>query len=139
MSILLDTCVVSELIKPTPDARVISWTEATPQDLCFLSAITLGELVDGITRLPSGKRRENLLVWFEGLVSRYQSRILPVDAAVARRWGTLSGELRRRGVITSMADGLIAAPARFHGLKIATRNSADFKPFGVQIVDPWKG
>ena len=139
MSILLDTCVVSELIKPTPDARVISWTEATPQDLCFLSAITLGELVDGITRLPSGKRRENLLVWFEGLVSRYQSRILPVDAAVARRWGTLSGELRRRGVITSMADGLIAATALLHGLKIATRNIADFKPFGVQIVDPWKG
>ncbi len=139
MSILLDTCVVSELIKPAPDARVISWTEATPQDLCFLSAITLGELVDGLTRLPSGKRREHLLVWFEGLVSRYQSRILPVDAAVARRWGTLSGELRRRGVITSMADGLTAATALLQGLKIATRNSADFKPFGVQIVDPWKG
>ena len=139
MSILLDTCVVSELIKPTPDARVISWTEATPQDLCFLSAITLGEVVDGITRLPPGKRRENLVAWFEGLVSRYESRIVPVDAAVARRWGTLSGELRRRGVITSMADGLIAATALLHGLKIATRNVADFKPFGVEIVDPWKG
>jgi len=118
---------------------VISWTEATPQDLCFLSAITLGEVVDGITRLPPGKRRENLVAWFEGLVSRYESRIVPVDAAVARRWGTLSGELRRRGVITSMADGLIAATALLHGLKIATRNVADFKPFGVEIVDPWKG
>ena len=139
MSILLDTCVVSELIKPTPESRVISWTDATPQDLCFLSAITLGEVVDGITRLPSGKRRENLLAWFEGLVSRYESRILPVDAAVGRRWGTLSGELRRRGVVTSMADGLIAATALLHGLKIATRNIADFKPFGVEIVDPWKG
>jgi len=138
VSILLDTCVVSELIKPTPDTRVIAWTDATPQDLCFLSAITLGEVVGGITRLPPGKRRENLVAWFEGLLSRYESHIVPVDAAVSRRWGTLSGELRRRGVITSMADGLIAATALHHRLKIATRNIADFKPFGVEIVDPWK-
>lgn len=139
MSILLDTCVVSELIKPVPDARVVAWTGATPQEICFLSAISLGEVVDGIARLPLGKRRENLGTWFEGLVSRYESRIVPVDAAVGRKWGTLSGELRRRGVSTSIADGLIAATALVHGMKLATRNVADFKPFGVEIVDPWKG
>ena len=139
MSILLDTCVVSELIKPVPDARVVAWTGATPQEICFLSAISLGEVVDGIARLPLGKRRENLGTWFEGLVSRYESRIVPVDAAVGRKWGTLSGELRRRGVSTSIADGLIAATALVHGMKLATRNVADFKPFGVEIVAPWKG
>lgn len=95
--------------------------------------------MDGIARLPLGKRRENLGTWFEGLVSRYESRIVPVDATVGRKWGTLSGELRRRGVSTSMADGLIAATALVHGMKLATRNVADFKPFAVEIVDPWKG
>ncbi len=95
--------------------------------------------MDGIARLPLGKRRENLGTWFEGLVSRYESRIVPVDAAVGRKWGTLSGELRRRGVSTSIADGLIAATALVHGMKLATRNVADFKPFGVEIVAPWKG
>ncbi len=95
--------------------------------------------MDGIARLPLGKRRENLGTWFEGLVSRYESRIVPVDAAVRRKWGTLSGELRRRGVSTSIADGLIAATALVHGMKLAARNVADFKPFGVEIVDPWKG
>jgi len=139
VSILLDTCVVSELIKPSPDTRVVAWTGATPQETCFLSAISLGEVIDGIARLPLGKRRESLETWFEGLVGRYEARVIPVDAAVGRRWGTLSGELRRRGVSTSMADGLIAASALTHGLKIATRNVKDFKPFDVEIVDPWKG
>ena len=104
-----------------------------------MSAITLGEMNDGIARLPPGKRRKSLETWFEGLLSRYGSRIVPVDAAVAQKWGTLCGALRRGGVATSMADGLIAATALVHGMTLATRNVADFKPFGVPIVDPWKG
>ena len=104
-----------------------------------MSAITLGELGDGIARMPPGKRRKGLETWFEGLHARYGSRIVPVDATVARRWGALSGALRRNGVATSMADGLIAATALVHGMTLVTRNSADFEPFGVQIVDPWKG
>jgi predicted nucleic acid-binding protein len=69
----------------------------------------------------------------------YGVRIIPVDASVSRRWGRLSGELSRKGITTLMGDGLIAATALVHGLKLATRNIADFKPFGVEIVDPWKG
>ena len=93
----------------------------------------------GVSRLPAGKRRARLEAWFEGLLVRYESRILAVDAAVARHWGSLAGELARRGAPTSMADGLIAATAIRHGLRLATRNLADFKPFGVDLVDPWKG
>lgn len=94
--------------------------------------------MNGICRLPAGKRRTQLESWFEGLLARYEARIVPVDAAVAREWGRLSGELSRRGTPTSMADGLIAATALVHGLKLATRNVVDFKPFEAQIVNPWK-
>ena len=139
MNFLLDTCVVSELIKPAPDALVLAWTADTPESSCFLSAVTVGEVMGGISRLPAGKRRSRLEAWFEGLLTRYESRVLAVDAAVARQWGRLAGELARRGAPTSMADGLIAATAIRHGLKLATRNVADFKPFGVELVDPWKG
>ena len=118
---------------------MIAWTGRTPEDTCFLSAIALGEVMNGIWRLPSGKRRLNLEAWFEGLLARYEARILSVDAAVARKWGSVSGELARRGVPTSMADGLIAATSLVHGLKLATRNVADFKPFHADIVDPWRG
>ncbi len=138
MNVLLDTCVISELIKPAPDAVVVAWTARTPEGTCFLSAITLGEVMGGVSRLLAGKRRSRLESWFEGLLTRYESRVIPVDAAVARKWGHLAGELARRGAPTSMADGLIAATALVHGLKLATRNIADFKPFGVELVDPWK-
>ncbi len=139
MNILLDTCVISELVKPSPDARVLAWTGNTPEGSCFLSAITVGEVMGGVARLPAGKRRARLETWFEGLLVRYESRILAVDAAVAHQWGRLAGELARRGSSTSMADGLIAATAIRHSLRLATRNIADFKPFGVDLVDPWEG
>ncbi len=139
MSILLDTCVISELIKPAPDPVVVAWTGDTPESSCLLSTITLGEVMNGIWRLPAGRRRSRLEAWFEGLLARYEARILPVDAAVARKWGRLSGELAGRGAPTSMADGLIAATALVHGLKLATRNTADFRLFEVEILNPWKG
>ncbi len=94
--------------------------------------------MNGICRLPAGKRRAQLETWFEGLLVRYEARIVPVDATVAHEWGRLSGELARRGTSSSMADGLIAATALVHGFRLATRNVADFKPFEAQIVNPWK-
>lgn len=95
--------------------------------------------MNGIWRLPAGKRPSRIEAWFEGLRSRYEARILSVDAAVARKWGCLAGELARHGATTSMADGLIATTALVHGQKLATRNIADFRPFEVEIVNPWKG
>jgi predicted nucleic acid-binding protein len=138
VSILLDTCVISELIEPLPDQVVTAWTARTPEDACFLSVITVGEVMRGISRLPAGRRRARLEAWLEGLAARYESRIVPIDPAVARKWGRLSGELARRGTVTSMADGLIAATALVHGYRLATRNVDDFKPFGVEMVNPWQ-
>lgn len=138
MSLLLDTCVVSELIKPAPAQAVTAWTAKTPEGTCFLSVVTLGEVMGGISRLPAGRRRARLEAWLEGLAARYESRIVPIDAVVARKWGRVSGELARRGATTSMADGLIAATALVHGHTLATRNVDDFEPFGVEMVNPWQ-
>jgi predicted nucleic acid-binding protein len=136
---LLDTCVVSELVKPGPDETVVAWMARVPDEACHLSVITVGELAKGAARLPPSAKRVRLERWIGELISQYGVRIIPVDASVARRWGRLSGELSRKGITTLMGDGLIAATALVHGLKLATRNIADFKPFGVEIVDPWKG
>lgn len=139
MTYLLDTCVVSELVKPGPDETVAAWMARVPDEACHLSVITVGELAKGAARLPPSARRVRLERWIGELISQYGVRIIPVDASVARRWGRLSGELSRKGITTLVGDGLIAATALVHGLKLATRNIADFKPFGVEIVDPWKG
>jgi hypothetical protein len=136
---LLDTCVVSALVKPGPDETVVAWMARVPDEACHLSAITVGELAKGAARLPPSAKRVRLERWIGELISQYGVRIIPVDASVARLWGRVSGELSRKGITTLMGDGLIAATALVHGLKLATRNIADFKPFGVEIVDPWKG
>ncbi|MBI2752059.1 MAG: type II toxin-antitoxin system VapC family toxin [Betaproteobacteria bacterium] len=139
MIYLLDTCVVSELVKPGPDETMVAWMARVPDEACHLSVITVGELAKGAARLPPSAKRVRLERWIGELISQYGVRIIPVDASVARRWGRLSGELSRKGITTLVGDGLIAATALVHGLKLATRNIADFKPFGVEIVDPWKG
>ena len=139
MTYLLDTCVVSELVKPGPDETVVAWMARVPDEACHLSVITVGELAKGAARLPPSAKRVRLERWIGELISQYGVRIIPVDASIARRWGRLSGELSRKGITTLVGDGLIAATALVHGLRLATRNIADFKPFGVEIVDPWKG
>ena len=139
MSFLLDICVVSELVKPAPEAAVMAWMAQLPDEVCHLSVISVGELTRGAARLPPGAKRERFERWIGELIAQYGVRVIPVDAFIVRRWGQLSGELSRNGIATSMADGLIAATALIHGMKLATRNIADFKPFGVEIADPWKG
>lgn len=138
MTCLLDTCVVSELVKPGPAETVVAWMAQLPDEACHLSAISVGELARGAARLPPGARRKRFERWIDELVSQYGARVIPLDASIARRWGRLSGELSRKGIATSMADGLIAASALVHGLKLATRNVEDFRPFGVEIVNPWQ-
>lgn len=117
----------------------MAWMARLPDEACHLSVISVGELANGAGRLPPGARRERFERWIGELISQYGARVIPVDAVVARRWGQLSGELSRKGIVTSMADGLIAVTSLLQGLKLATRNVEDFEPFGVEIVDPWKG
>ncbi|MBX3069294.1 MAG: type II toxin-antitoxin system VapC family toxin [Thermomicrobiales bacterium] len=139
MSFLLDTNVVSELARPAPDGRVVEYVEGIDPGDIFLSAITIGELARGVSLLPDGRRKASLGAWVTGLELQFQTRILPVDREVARFWGELTARAQQRGVVISTADGLIAATAVHHGLRIVTRNTRHFEASGVAVINPWAG
>lgn len=137
MAFLLDTCLVSELWKPSPNAGVVDWLEESLEDELFLSVLSLGEIRRGVDRLPAGRKRDRLDRDLVKLRSRFSSRVLSVTDVVAERWGALSAETGRAGRQLRVVDGLIAATALVIGLTIVTRNVADFAPTSAPIVDPW--
>jgi predicted nucleic acid-binding protein len=135
VSYLLDTNVLSELVRPRPDARVIRWFREVPGETLHLSVLTLGEIRSGIERLRPGTRKEKLRLWLETeLPAWFEDRVLPVDAAVADRWGRL---LAAAGRSLPAIDGLLAATALHHELRLVTRNAEDFDFPGLEVVNPW--
>ena len=137
MSYLLDTNVLSELIRPRPTARVIRWFEATPEDALHVSVLSLGEIRQGVEKLSGGQRKEKLRVWLEqDLPARFEHRVLPVTEAVADRWGRLVAEIRRP---VPVLDSLLAATALHYELRLVTRNVDDFPYATLEIVNPWAG
>ena len=138
MSLLLDTCVISELVKPRPDAKVVHWIRERPEDQLYLSVITLGEIQKGIVRLAPSKRRRDLQSWLDhDLPTRFRGRIWPISVDIAGLWGKIAGESESRGRRMAVLDGLIAATAMAYEAKVVTRNTKDFEPSGVGILDPW--
>ena len=135
MSFLVDTCVVSELVKPRPSRRVVEGFDAAPPEALFVSVLTLSEIRKGIEKLPNGRRRARIVAWIETEVPAwFEDRVLSVDAGVADEWGRL---MSRPGNIPAI-DGLIAATALRHRLAVVTRNEADFAATGVDLLNPWK-
>ena len=137
MNYLLDTCVISELVKATPDENVINWINNTPDERLFLSVITIGEIRKGLTKLPDSKKKYQLTNWLNTLLENYEARIYPVDLAVAESWGTIQGKAENNGTPVASVDSLIAAVAQTHNLIIVTRNEKDFAATNVTIVNPW--
>ena len=138
MKYILDTCVISELVKPRPSAAVTGWVARQDEASLFLSVITLGELEKGIAKLTDAKRRVKLETWVrQDLAERFENRVLPINAAVAARWGALSGQAERAGTPLPVIDGLIAASALEHNLAVVSRNVGDFEPCGVACLNPW--
>lgn len=138
MSWLLDTCVVSELGRKRPDRRVLRWMRDAQDDLQFLSVLTLGELRKGAAKAADPARREAIRRWIdEEIAVTFADAILPVDLAVAERWGSLCGEAERRGRPRPAIDALLAATALVHGLTLVTRNVSDVEWTGVLVFNPF--
>jgi len=139
MNYLLDTCVVSELIKAKSDEKVIDWIETIEEDYLFLSVLTLGEIEKGIAKLPLLLRKSNLKIWLEqDLVLRFENRILNITPEIARYWGNKQGELEKQGKPMPIVDGLIATTALVHDLILVTRNVSDVERSGVSILNVWQ-
>jgi toxin FitB len=135
---LLDTNVVSELIKPKPDGNVRRWIEETDESILFLSVLTLGEIRNGIEGLRSGRRRGRLESWLQAdLRSRFHDRILPIHEGIADRWGTITATAAAAGKPVPVIDGLLAATALHYNLTLVTRNGSDVAGTGVPTLNPW--
>ena len=136
--ILLDTNVVSEVMKVAPSPTVLDWLNERPTSTLYISSITVGEIVYGLRILPDGKRRSRLGDRFERFVAEgFAHRVLAYDEPAARIYGEIMGVRREVGRPISTADGQIAAIARANRLTIATRNVADFEDCGVELFDPF--
>jgi len=136
--LLLDTNVLSEVTKPSPDPRVLEWLDALDEDRTFLSVVSIAEIRRGVVLMDQGRRRDALTEWLSiDLPQRFAQRVLPIDEAVAMAWGDLMGVAKRRGRGLSSMDGLIAATAISQSLTLATRNIKDFDGFGIDLYNPW--
>jgi toxin FitB len=136
--ILLDTNVVSELIKVTPDGRVKTWLAGQLTSSLFIPAIVEAELRYGAAILPPGRRRENLIAMIEAILTEdFSDRILPFDSVAAVAYAAIGAERRRMGRPISQLDAQIAAVARSRGAVLATRNGTDFENCGIDIINPW--
>jgi len=136
---LLDTNCISELVRPKPEPRVVEWMEAADESLLYLSVLTVGEIRRGVAGLDQGRRRTHMETWLAvELPARFEGRILPIDAAIADRWGLIAAEAKRRGQALPIIDGLLAATALHHNLTVISRHTADFANAHVQVLNPWK-
>jgi predicted nucleic acid-binding protein len=136
---LLDTNVISELMKPRPARKVADWIESISEELLYLSVLTIGEVRRGIDLLgDTDPKRARLQSWLDYDVRvRFQDRLLDFDAGVAERWGQLEALAKKRRVTLPTVDAQLAATALHHGLTFVTRNTSDLDPMGVPLLNPW--
>lgn len=137
--ILLDTNVVSEVMKTRPADAVVAWLNGQDSEKLYVSAITIGEIAYGLRILPDGKRRSGLRQRFDRFVTlAFDQRVLSYDEAAARIYGELMGDRRELGLPVSVPDGQIAAIARRDHLSVGTRNVLDFENCGVEVINPFE-
>lgn len=136
--IVLDTNVVSEAMKPSPNPTVLAWLNAQVAETLYLSSVTLAELLYGIGTLPEGRRKDALAGMLDGLLELFASRVLPFDADAARCYAQLATQARAAGKGFPTPDGYIAAIAVSHGFTVATRDTSPFEAAGVPVINPWK-
>jgi predicted nucleic acid-binding protein len=136
--IVLDTNVISELLRPTPAESVEQWLAEQDGGGVYLTCISEAELLHGVALLPSGRRKAALAKAIQSiLVQEFRNRILSFDSPAARAYAAIAAERRAAGRPISHFDGQIAAIARAHGAVVATRNTTDFEHCGIEVINPW--
>jgi hypothetical protein len=138
--LVLDTNVISEIMKALPSARVMEWWSQHPSAELFTTTVNMAEIFYGIEILPRGKRRDSLLAEAEVVFTQdFVDRILPFDEEAARIFAKIASDRRLQGRPIAELDAQIAAIARYRDATVATRNTADFETCGVRLVNPWSG
>ena len=142
MNFRVDTCVLSELAKRKPNANVVRWMERCRADgQFFVSAVTIGEIMEGIESLPpEDKSRQKLAKWFKSsILDVYKESIVAFDRDVALKWGEIKGRTNQMGKVRPDLDAQIAATALVHNMTVLTRNVADMEYTGARTVNPFNG
>jgi len=135
VSYLLDTNVLSELVRPKPNPAVIAWFDDIPDESLYISVLTVGEIRKGVESMPASERKEKLRVWLEHtLQGWFEKRMLNIDEGVAEQWGRL---MANAGRPIPAVDSLLAATALHHDLRMVTRNEQDFQFPDLEVINPW--
>lgn len=139
MRYLLDTCVISELIKKSPNDNVMRWIKDQNEDDLFLCVLTIGEIQKGISKLPDSDKKNILQDWLEkNLQSRFNNKIIEINIEVASYWGKIQGDAEKNGKKMPVIDSLIASAAIMNDLIVVTRNDKDIKESGCKTFNPWE-
>jgi len=136
--IVLDTNVLSEVMKQSPDPTVAHWTMRELSLGLFTTAVSEAEIIYGVRILPEGRRKQALEAAVQRILTLFTGRILPFDSEAARAFAAIVADRRRIGRPINHFDAQIAAITRAHGMSLATRNIRDFEETGVQVLDPWR-
>ena len=137
--IILDTNVVSEILRPAPAPQVVAWMAGQSGSDLFITSITEAELRHGVALLPAGRRRKALSQLIDEILEHdFRDRVLPFDRAAAQAYATIAAKRRAAGKPIAQMDCQIAAIARCQGFAVATRNTNDFANCGITVMDPWR-
>lgn len=138
MNYLLDTCVISELIKRKPNENVVRWVQAQDESNLYLSILSFGEIQKGIAKQSDSQRQKLLKLWLEeDLKKRFENRIIPIDLKVVTNWGAIQGRAEAVGKTMPSLDSLIAVSGLTYNCIIATRNTADMAHSTAMLFNPW--
>ncbi len=138
MTVLLDTNVVSELLRPVPNPAVERWVAERPGFELYFSAVGEAEMRYGVAILPAGRRRTALALTIDAILREdFEDRVLSFDSDAAREYAEIAAACREAGHTAALADCQIAAIARSRGMAVATRNTRDFEGMGIEVINPW--
>lgn len=138
MAYLVDTSVMSELVRPRPYPKVVQWVSEMSESELFLSVLTIGEIEKGIAKLSSGAKARDIQHWLDTeLKKRFMGRILTISEDIASCWSRLSGKMEKQGTKLPVIDSLLAATAIVHHLTVVTRNTSDIERSGAVVFNPW--